>query len=41
MKRMKDDDNGGAQTIVIWKYFLHVINFIYADTLYDHDYVVW
>ena len=26
MKRMKDDDNDGAQAIIISKYFLHVNN---------------
>ena len=41
MERMKIDENGGAQAIVIEKYFLDVNNFRYADILYVHEYAVW
>ena len=40
MERMKDD-NGGAQTVVTSKCFLHVNNFRYADVLYVQVYAVW
>ena len=38
---MQNDDNGGAQTIVIEKYFLSVNNFRHADIVYVHKYAVW
>ena len=36
---MQNGENGGAQTIAIQKYFLHVNNFRHADKLYVHEYM--
>ena len=33
--------NGGAQTIVTKKYFLHVNTFRQADILHFHEHAVW
>ena len=33
--------NDGAQTIVTYKYFLHVDNFRQVDILHFHEYAVW
>ena len=38
MEQMENNDNGGAQTIVMQKYFLPLNNFRYADILYVHEY---
>ena len=34
MKEMQNNNNGGAQKIVIQKYFLRVNNFKHVDILY-------
>ena len=40
MERMQNEDNGGAQIFVIWKYFLHVNDFRHADILHVNEYSV-
>ena len=41
MEQMQIDGNGGAQAIVIQKYFLPVNNFRHAGIPYVHEYAVW
>ena len=40
MEQMQNDDNGGAQAIVIQKYFSHENDFRHADILYVREYAV-